>query len=197
MENDKNIEVKKNYGVVANKIDTVNVNASIPKVRHTILSSFLEKLIENKVFETNSEIHSISYEINEKINYNNVIKYKDIIKKYSAYYSICDNALNQIDNTLVGSKSKIFSSINDRYLIIKGDHLKKRSQDNIPIMNVVKESSDLIMDEMVNFYMEFIMNIENMDNYNYEDIEINIIALIIYCFIECKILEKPIVIKEV
>lgn len=195
MENNKDKEIINNYGVVAENIDNVTVNLPIHKIKNSILASFLEKLIENKAFETNSDAHSIIYDIREKLDYNNVIKYKEIIEKYSSYYLICDTTLNQIDNVKIGTKKKILSSINDKYIAIKGEYLRKGQQDNKPLMNVIKESSDLIMDDIVNYYLNFITNIENMDKYDYEEIEINLKAFITYCFIECKILENPNLIK--
>ena len=195
MENNKGKEIINNYGVVAENIDNVTVNLPIHKIKNSILASLLEKLIEEKAFETNSEPQPITYDIREKIDYNNVIKYKDIIEKYASYHSICDNTLNLIDNVKIGAKKKILSSINDKYIAIKGEYIRKGQQDNKPLIDIIKESSDSIMDDIVNYHLNFIENIENMDKYDYEELEINLKAFITYCFIECKILENPNLIK--
>ncbi len=191
MGNNKDKEIINNYGVVAENIDNVTVNLPVHKIKTSILASFLEELIESNAFETNLVAPPITYDIREKLNYNNVIKYKDIIEKYSSYYLICDATLNQIDNVKIGRKKKILSSINDKYIAIRGEYIRKGQQDKKPLMDVIKESSDSIMDDIVNYYLGFIANIENMDKYDYEEIEINLKAFITYCFIECKILENP------
>ena len=45
------------------------------------------------------------------------------------------------------------------------------------------------------YYTSFIQKIDGIEKHEYEEVEINLQAFITYCFIECKILENPSLMK--
>ena len=53
------------------------------------------------------------YKPDDKIEYNCVIKYKDIIKYYSAYHSTCEKHLNAYDDSNIRGKAKILRCVHE------------------------------------------------------------------------------------
>lgn len=76
----------------------------------SLIPSLIEKLaelanVDDEDMERSYKLNPIdlmSYTIEEKIKYNDVIKYKELIREYSLYGSICEQAFNIIDNNNVG-----------------------------------------------------------------------------------------------
>ncbi|NFM93100.1 portal protein, partial [Clostridium botulinum] len=85
------------------------------KKLHSLIPILVEKLSEitNIPEEEMDKLYKIdddrlkAYKIPDKILYNNIIKYKDIINEYSQYCGICEKAFNIIDNNNIGIKNKI------------------------------------------------------------------------------------------
>lgn len=127
----------------------------------------------------------------DKLNYNCVIKYKYVIREFSVYYAHCDNMLNVYDNSNLGSKERILRCVHMWYLKEKGEllfALKDIKKDEI---KKIQENSDYLIDKVKEKILNTIRD-SNIDGVCIEDIEVGIECFVCYCFMECKILEKPI-----
>ncbi|MFT4451334.1 hypothetical protein [Parvimonas sp. G1425] len=162
----------------------------------------LSSLIANLVKEFGEMCNEMDYNVNEdnlqeykldiKLDYNSVVKYKEIIKEFSAYYSICEDCLNVYDNSNIGSKAKILKCIHLWYLEEKGEILSKKKQTGEIDIDVVKHNSDEIINKVMIKIRKVVEESPEFGNLYREDIEIGIVCFTCFCFMECKILERPI-----
>lgn len=189
-----------NNGIVAETINggvIYNINNSIRYKIPSLIPSLINKLAElsnipddqmdNSYKITKGDLQE--YRIEDKIEYNNVIKYKDIIDEYCEYGSICDEAFNIIDNNDSGIKRKILKSINFIYKKEKGEVLRKHVGE--VSMQVIRDNSDTIIQNVIDELKNRIYNDEDGQKIYIEDVEEGLSRIICYAFVECKILEKP------
>ncbi len=180
-----------NSGVLAKKIDSVTIYTT-STIKSSILASLLKIMIdEDSLNENNTKKPNLeTYDIEAKIKYNNVIKYNAIIEKYYSYCSICQDTLNKLDDIKPRAKSKILNAINDKYLLLKGELLKDKVATDEEI-DIIRKNADIILDNIKEYYLTQAKITESLNAYDLEEIGTNIIAFIVYCFVECKILERP------
>ena len=76
--------INDNAGVVAREIGQVIINNTV-SIRPSIIAAILKLMIDDKVLSADASNRK-SYQIDEKIQYNNVVKYKALIEEY---YSFC------------------------------------------------------------------------------------------------------------
>ncbi len=129
------------------------------------------------------------YKPDDKIEYNCVIKYKDIIKYYSAYHSTCEKHLNAYDDSNIRGKAKILRCVHEWYMEAKGDVLLRNRNSEKAEMDIVRENSDNIIDMVKGRIHKCV--IDSHELMLMEDMELGIACFTCYCFMECKILEKP------
>lgn len=177
--------------IVGSNTGTININPKIiPKIP-SIITNVVKSLADNipdDIGNQNNDV--IPFNIKEKISYNNIKRYRPIINEYSIYYTYCDDILNTHDNSNIGSKNKVLRCIKTWYLEAKGIFTTS-SEDNYNEMELVRINSDVIIDYVKDRVETNIGKSVWPDNMNAEEIVIGIYCFICYCFMECKILEKP------
>lgn len=127
----------------------------------------------------------------EKLEYNCVIKYKYVIKEFSAYYFYCDSILNVYDNSNLGSKARILKCIHMWYLEEKGELLLSLKDIEKTEIEKIQDNADYLIDKVKTRIVDIVQNADSNESC-IEDMEIGITCFVCYCFMECKILEKPI-----
>lgn len=132
------------------------------------------------------------YRLDEKIEYNCVVKYKEIITEFSAYYSICEKHLNAYDDSNISGKARILKCVRMWYLQAKGELIGRNIQTGKNAIDIVRENSDKIIDMVKTKIRDAVMGSKEFDNMYIEDIELGVECFTCFCFMECKILEKPI-----
>ncbi|ACQ54259.1 portal protein [Clostridium botulinum] len=181
-------------------INTVIINSkNKTKKLHSLIPILVEKLSEitNIPEEEMDKLYKIdddrlkTYKIPDKILYNNIIKYKDIINEYSQYCGICEKAFNIIDNNNIGIKNKILKNINLIYKKEKGQFLLLYKDIESDEMKDIRGISDAIIDKIKDELECRIVQDDNAENILVEDIDIGLTRIICYAFVECKILERP------
>lgn len=137
----------------------------------------------------------VPYKIEDKIDYNHVVKYKTVVSNYSVYYEYCDRLLNTYDDSHPGGKNKIMNCVKQWYEIAKGSVLSQFDDTGIEEIDAVRQKSDYIMDLVIERVIGITDGADLPDEVTQEDLNIGCICFVCYCFMECKILEKPM--KEV
>ena len=127
----------------------------------------------------------------DKIEYNGVIVYREIIKEFSAYYLTCDSYLNAYDDSHIRGKAKILKCVHMWYLRAKGQVLSENKESGKNEMDIVRENSDRIIDMVKDQILRVVQESGEMETTYQEDMELGIACFTCYCFMECKILEKP------
>lgn len=133
----------------------------------------------------------IAFKPDEKIQHNSVIKYREIIQNHAIYFSLCDDVINSYDNSSIGSKNRILRCIKNWYVELKGELLLSFKDSGKQDIEIVRENADLLIDKVVQKIRDTIKQSSNAIEMDIEDMESGIMCFVCYCFMKCKILEKP------
>lgn len=145
-----------NDGVIAGVVngDITYIHSTPANKYASLIPTLIEKLADlvNITDEEMERAYKISpselitYDIDGKIEYNDVIKYKDLIKEYSLYGSICEQAFNIIDNNDMGIKRRILDSISLLYKKFKGQLLLENRTSVLAEIDIIRMNADKIID---------------------------------------------------
>lgn len=138
-----------------------------------------------------SGVNIQEFKPDDKIEYNGVVVYKEIIKEFAAYYSTCDNYLNAYDDSNIRGKAKILKCVHMWYLRAKGQIMLEYKAAEKSEMEIIRENSDRIIDMVKEQILQVVKSSREMDSIYQEDLDLGIACFTCYCFMECKILEKP------
>jgi len=184
-----------NQGLIVGE-NSGNINVSIQKVIKipsliaTVVTRLGEICVQDYYSDTIDNFQE--YKPDEKIEYNCVVKYKEVIKEFSAYYSICENYLNAYDDSNICGKAKILKCVRVWYLQAKGEIIAENVKTNQSEIEIVRQNSDRIIDMVKIKIRDAVMGAKEFESVYIEDIELGIECFTCFCFMECKILEKPI-----
>lgn len=161
----------------------------------TKLPSRLSEVVSVLEKQLDIPINSISpkttkYDFDEKISYNNVIKYKIPIQRYGDYSFIIENIYEDLDNLRPNSKKRFLDSINRKYGLIVGQLLKD-TKNQIDRVKVIQENSDYILDTVFGELKSNYLESDNSSQIMLEDLETCLTIIVCHSFIICKILEEP------
>lgn len=131
------------------------------------------------------------FKTDDKIEYNCVIKYSEIIREYAIYYSQCEDTMNLYDNSYIGSKKRILRWIRNMYLEFKGELLLIFKDDAQQDIEIVRSNADSLIDKVAEKIKETILQSSNSNETNHEDMDLGIACFVCYSFMKCKLLEKP------
>lgn len=168
---------------------TIKETRKVPSLIAVVIKSLGSTCIEVDIPDLANAL--LEFEPDKKIEYNCVIKYKYIIRDFSMYYLHCDNILNTYDNSNMGSKARILRCIHIWYLEEKGSLLLSLKAEGKTELEKIQDNADYLIDKVKERIFEIVKH-TGFDESCVEDIEIGITCFVCYCFMECKILEKPI-----
>ncbi|OEF98855.1 hypothetical protein BHF71_10690 [Vulcanibacillus modesticaldus] len=121
--------------------------------RKTEIRSLLPGLIEQlsqAIGDESDDNGEISipeeYDIDKKIEYNNLKKYKFIVDDYGFYYDTCQTTLNAIDNLNPGSKKTLLNFINEKYKETLRNYVAQNAEQDK--LSIVRNHSDDIIDDV-------------------------------------------------
>lgn len=161
----------------------------IPSLISDIIPAMGMKCLE---FDESADLYDLQeYKPDDKITYNCVIRYKYIIEEYAAYYTCCDDLLNIYDDSNIRGKNKILKCIHLWYLEAKGEILKRKTSSANNDIDVIREYSDEIIEKVKQRIFETVKNSDKITDVCMEDLNLGIACFTCYCFMECKILERP------
>ena len=120
-----------NSGVmVGSNSGSINVTLSkavkIPSLIPNLVKLLGNICIEEEYFA--SDASTQEFKPDDKIEYNGVIVYREIIKEFSAYYFTCDSYLNVYDDSHIRGKAKILKCVHMWYLRAKGQVLSENKK---------------------------------------------------------------------
>lgn len=183
---DKQIHYGKGNNIVAN---TVNIVSDISRTFSDlsfIVNTLGEKLYSNEV-ETNNEIE-LAFNPEDKIEFNNVIRFKAIINEFKVFYGKLDSLYNELESQGSSKKKIILGSIKLDYIKIKNRKIKENSGESE--LEVIRSSADDIIEEIESNLLEIILKSSNNES-SRESINLCLQIVLIDAFFRCKILEKP------
>lgn len=186
-----------NLGTQVNNVEgnyTQNYTVSLDsKIAPSLIGLLINEL--SRIAEEDAAIEFpkdwIAFKAEDKLSYNNVIKYRELINDYAMFYDICDNILNINDNSNPGAKSKLLNSIRDHYKMCKGELIRQHNASTETGQDLIKQYADVLIDKIIEKCRASIIDSTNLNNVTIEDMNRGLNCIICYCFIKCKILEKP------
>lgn len=183
-----------NNGVmVASNSGVINLNCEnivrIPSIISCIVKAMAD--LEAPDVKSGDAINLKPYKPEEKIEYNHVIKYKDIIKEYAGYYTYCNETMDIYDNSNLGAKNKILRLVYNWYLEAKGELIRNNQNTKMSDIEIIRANSDQLIDSVKSKIYDISIKYSTVYNTCIEDIELGVRCFTCFCFMECKILEKP------
>ena len=156
--------------------ETINRNPSM--LRNVI------NAIANIDMEENLEDENIySFDINSKIEYNNIRRNAPLIQEYKVYHHKINSLYDELERQGSLKKSKILSTIRRSYLQAKGAYICSSEKE----AELIKKHADDIIDNVINNLHDKL----EKSNLFEEDIIFGVDIIIVDAFIRCKILENP------
>ncbi len=156
-------------------------------VNHVVLTLF------NTINEedNSSEKRNLPPEIEEKINFNNVVAYRPLIENnYSENGFYIDTAYEALDSDTPGRRKTFMRYLNLLYLTVLGEHLKKQAP--LGKLEIIRANADNIIVEIINsLLLRIASNRKAIEHISSESIESNVIAIVCHAFVDCKVLENP------
>jgi len=120
--------------------------------------------------------------LEQKISYNNVIRYKPVIQSFSAYQGKINRIYGEIERQGSSLKEILLRNINTLYLKEKGKY---------PTFDEVKANADNIIESIEKKLWEIVDNSSNELDIEYEAISISLLTILVDAFMRCNILEEP------
>lgn len=110
----------------------------------------------------------------EKITYNRVIKYRDIIKNFATFYNVCEEYLNAYDDSNIRGKAKILNCVHLWYLDVKGDLLLENKDSGKSDIEIIQENSDRLITNVRDKIYETVEKSQIVDEIYIEDMQYSI-----------------------
>lgn len=145
-------------------------------------------LVINQLGVTNTlteidEIEINSFDIQEKIDYNNITRYKPIIEEYKIYQGKLNTIFKEIEKDGSNKKDLLLQNIKSLYLREKG---------NYKSFEELKQNSDNIISAVERGLWKIIEKSNDLNTtIPLEAIEISVLVILVDAFMRCKILEEP------
>ena len=152
---------------LGNEIDILKMDSNLATIINILAAEDLNHI------DTKYEIND--FEINKKIQFNNLNNVKDIIDDYKIYHSKIDEKYMLFDKNGVNKSLTILQTIRNKYY-----EACKESNNECEIFLIV-------MDKVTNI----ILNSKNYKEIPYEELEFCVGIIVVDAFIRCKIFKNP------
>ena len=177
-----------NSGVGNKATVTLNQSASYGSIINQLLTS----LVENFDADFDDGDTSPLPDHEDKLDFNNVIHYKEDILDNIIYLSVVEDITDTIDNEKPRTKEKILKAINRLYKTEKRNILIDHDINPSDKENVIKalnSNADIIFRNINSSLLE--LSKKDLIKYDIERVQSSIDLILCYAFINCRILENP------
>ncbi len=140
----------------------------------TNLAAIINILSKENLNQENDKYQINEYEIERKIEFNELDSAKSIIDDYSIHHAIIDSIYSEFDRQGSNKSLSVLSSIRKIYII----HKKLLT-------------SDELFFKVINDLIDKIQNSSNYEKIPYDELELCLNILVVDAFIRCKIFENP------
>jgi hypothetical protein len=187
-----------NSGVIANTVHGgIHLNMENRKRIPSLLPKFIEvltKLYPNSTLKDAEIPNTQPYTIEEKIDHNDVILYRETIEEYYIYYPICESSFESLRHIDENSKRKILTDIHEIYREIKLDYMNQCNEFENPLeelKKLIKKNADNIIKMVQDKIKDRIIKSYDGEEFTEQDLTICLNIFVCYALGECKILERP------
>lgn len=152
---------------LGNTVDVVKVD--------TNLAAIINILSKENLMNVPDSPEINHFEINRKIEFNNLQNAKMTIDLYKVYYSKLAEKYTEFDRQGMNKSLSVFSVLSNQYV-----KLQNEKQDDVDIFYSV-----------INNVIEIIQNSKNYIEIPYEELEMCVCIIVVDAFIRCKIFKNP------
>lgn len=152
---------------LGNEVDLVKVDTNLAAIINILAKENLVNIPDSPQIN--------HFEINRKIEFNNLQKAKGTIDLYKVYYSKLEEKYNEFDKLGMNRSLSVFSVLSNQYI-----KLQNEKQDDIDIFYSV-----------INNVIEIIQKSKNYVEIPYEELEMCVCIIVVDAFIRCKIFKNP------
>ncbi|MBR3932441.1 MAG: SMEK domain-containing protein [Clostridia bacterium] len=156
--------VKKELG---NETDIVKIDSNLTTIINILNNEDLGNVIDAPVIN--------AFEINKKIEFNQLDLVKDLIDDYKIYYSKLNEKYSEFDKAGVNKSLSVFRVIKKQYVELKSTV----SNPHELFGNIIKNIIDIVIES------------KNYNEMPYEELEMCVCIIVVDAFVRCKIFENP------
>ncbi|HAK0819307.1 TPA: hypothetical protein H1P87_002944 [Salmonella enterica] len=196
-------EISQKGGFRSTNTQNIFNNSSLDIVRSPSIFMNLVSIISSGDYlhgNDSSDDYS-SYDIDEKIDYNDVVKYRDKIEDYYLYNSMIEKSYVSLNEKIPTAREKALVRINSCYKDCVGDIKFKNKEILKKIINkeerkkferdLIKNNSDNIIACVIEHVRQTCITSIDAGTVTIEEIEMHAEYIVFHAFVECKVLEKP------
>jgi len=169
---------RKHHDKIRTLLSEQNILTKYPSALNTVILRLGRTIFEKQY--TNDP--DIAPNPEDKISYNNVIRYKPIIKLYAVYQGKINQIYGEIEKHGSSQKELVLENISTLYFKEKGKY---------QTFDEIKANADNIIEGIENSLWEIVNNSSNKIDLPYEAVNISILILLVDAFMRCNILEDP------
>ena len=171
--------------VLAKDIDTIRklalyleksiLPATADERRPSVITYVINRLADEPLAEIAVNPETKSFDLEPKIDFNSLKKWRDIISEYTVFSLLVDKIYRAYDEQGVNKSFAVLSSLHDLYLNL---------------------ASELTGDALFDKLLESVYDIVNKDyecneSLTREELQVNIKIVLVDAFVRCKIFKKP------
>lgn len=155
--------------------------------RSTIIGKLIEIIASRNIENVN--LDRIPADVEHKISFNNVERYKWLVQEYIGSSLLIDESIISLNQTIINGSTKLKRQMKLFYC----QALSKYSISTSPFDVIkLKKHSDDIIQEVIELTGRFVRRSSDLKSgYFDEDIEFGVALLTSYSIIECVVLENP------
>lgn len=161
---------------------TLSYFSERPSLLSTVITAIsdIELDVETETLPTSLE----AFEIETKINYNDIKRNRALIDEYKVFYTKVNSLYQILEEQGSFKKENLLRNIRKMYVQIKGEYV---GNDANP-MQIVKDNADSIFEDVQE---ELLLRAEEKATDCSEDISFGVTVIMVDAFMRCKILEEP------
>ena len=168
----KDIDTKRN---LASYLEKSILPATADERRPSVITYVINRLADEPLAEIAVNPDTKSFDLEPKIDFNSLKKWRDIISEYTVFSLLVDKIYRAYDEQGVNKSFAVLSSLHDLYLNL---------------------ASELTGDALFDKLLESVYDIINKDyecneSLTREELQVNIKIVLVDAFIKCKIFKKP------
>lgn len=142
-----------------------------------------------------------TYDIESKIDFNDVIKYRSRIEDFYLYNNMIEKSYQALNEKMPAAREKSLNRINQYYRDCIGDlqienkaylkNIECKIEKGKAFLQIIKDNSDEIIRCVIENVKKTCINALNATAVSIEEIEMHAAYIVFHAFVECKVLEKP------
>ena len=169
---DKDIDTKRN---LASYLEKSILPATADERRPSVITYVINRLADEPLAEIAVNPDTKSFDLEPKIDFNSLKKWRDIISEYTVFSLLVDKIYRAYDEQGENKSFAVLSSLHDLYLNL---------------------ASELTGDALFDKLLESVYDIINKDyecneSLTREELQVNIKIVLVDAFVKCKIFKKP------